>query len=97
VLTHGPDDAPSGWHGDARLRSQWPSVSADVTPRQLAAIRAHLCTGTYKGAALRLGISPRTVRAHVARIRIRLNVETTEQAIYVLVASGQLIVPEFAA
>ena len=65
----------------------------DVTPRQLAAIRAHLATGTVKGAAEVLGISPLTVRDLIADARIRVGVETNEQLVLVLARRGRLSVP----
>ena len=65
----------------------------DVTPRQLATVRALLATGSPKGAAETLGISPLTVRDHLADARLRLGVETNEQLVYVLSRRGRLNVP----
>ena len=65
----------------------------DVTPRQLATVRALLATGSPKGAAETLGISPLTVRDHLADARLRLGVETNEQLVYVLSRRGRLKVP----
>ena len=65
----------------------------DVTPRQLAAVRALLATGSPKGAAELLGISPLTVRDHLADARLRLGVETNEQLVLVLSRRGRLSVP----
>lgn len=64
----------------------------DVTPRQLACFRAILTTGTPKAAADELGISPLTLRNHLAEARIRLGVETNEQAVYLLARRGSLSV-----
>ena len=61
-----------------------------VTPRQLACFQAILATGTPKGAAHLLGISPFTLRNHLATARIRLGVGTNEQAIYLLTKRGVL-------
>ena len=68
-------------------------AGTDVTPRQLQVLGAHVSAGSYKAAGLALGISPRTVRAHLVNVRQRLAVSTTEQAVYVLTARGVLVVP----
>lgn len=68
-------------------------MSREPTERQLQVIAAHVAAGTYKGAGDLLGISPRTVRAHLVSIRQRLGVSTSEQAVYVLTARGILVVP----
>lgn len=65
-----------------------------VTPRQLAAVRAHVVAGTYKGAAVYLGISATSVQRLLRRARANLGVATTVQAVYVLAAQGRLTVPE---
>jgi len=65
----------------------------EVTDRQLAVIRAHVATGTTKGAAAALGISYSTASGHLARARERLDVGTTEQVVYLLTATGKLVVP----
>jgi DNA-binding CsgD family transcriptional regulator len=64
-----------------------------ITPRQLDSIRAHVETGIMKAAAARLGVSTNTLRGHLAGARIRLGVDTTEQAVYVLTVRGELVVP----
>ena len=66
-----------------------------MTPRQLACLQAHLATGSTKGAAEVLGIAPATVAAHLQGARMRLGVDTTEQAVAVLVSRGSLTVPEW--
>jgi DNA-binding NarL/FixJ family response regulator len=70
------------------------AADRSVTPRQLAVLRAHVATGSYRCAAYQLGISYRTVRSHLVAVRLRLGVDTTEQAVYVLTARGVLVVPE---
>jgi hypothetical protein len=70
------------------------SCPRPVTPRQLAAVRAHVATGTYKGAAAHLGISEASVRGLLHRARVNVGVATTMQAVYVLAAAGLLAVPE---
>ena len=62
----------------------------NLTPRQLDCIRALLVTGNGKEAAARLGISPYTLKGHVAGARERLGVDTTAQAVAVLALSGDL-------
>ena len=64
-----------------------------VTARQLACVQAHLTTGSMKAAAHELGISPLTVRNHLETVRLRLGVDTTEQAVAILVSRGRLKVP----
>ena len=63
----------------------------EVTVRQLEVLRAHVRAGT-KGAAYCLGLAPSTVSGHLARIRVKLDVVTTEQAVYLLTARGVLVV-----
>ena len=65
----------------------------ELTPRQLEAVRALLVAGSPKGAAETLGISPLTVRNHLADARLRLRVETNEQLVYVLSRRGKLVGP----
>ena len=69
------------------------SPAAAVTARQLACVQAHITTGTMKAAANVLGISPFTVRNHLEAVRLRLGVETTEQAVAILVSRWRLDVP----
>jgi len=66
-----------------------------VTPRQLQVLAAVVATGTYKGAAFELGVRRDTVRNHLVKLRRSLGVDTTWQAVYLLTASGDLIVPGF--
>ncbi len=69
------------------------TASHGPTARQVAVLATVIASGTYKEAAFALGISPLTVRNHLADIRYRLGVETNGQAIYVLTALGVLVVP----
>jgi len=66
-----------------------------VTRRQLDCVRAHVSEGTSKAAAYRLGLSPSTLRAHLARARVRTAVETTEQLVYLLATSRELVVEDW--
>jgi DNA-binding CsgD family transcriptional regulator len=63
------------------------------TPRQIECLAACVATGTIKEAAHRLGISLTTTNQHLAELRLRLHVETSQQATYVLAADGRLKVP----
>lgn len=54
------------------------------TSRQLDTLRAYVKVGTLAGAAGSLGISVRTVQAHLAALRSRLGVHNEAQAVYVL-------------
>ncbi len=47
-------------------------------------LRAYVRTGTHGGAAQRLGLSARTVQAHLTSLRQRLGVHNEAQAVYVL-------------
>ncbi len=67
---------------------------APLTPGQLAAVQAHVAAGSVKGAASRLGLAAGTVHNHLAVVRDRLGVETTEQAVYLLTHDGILEVPD---
>ena len=61
-----------------------------LTPRQLAAVRAHVSEGTQKAAAYSLGITFRSLVNHLVVVRRKLGCETTEQAVYLLTRSGEL-------
>jgi DNA-binding NarL/FixJ family response regulator len=54
------------------------------TRRQLEVLRAYVQAGTHFDAAQLLGLSIRTVEAHLAALRIRLGVHNEAQAVYVL-------------
>ena len=54
------------------------------TDRQLEVLRSYLQTGTHRAAAHRLGISERTVEAHLNALRARLGVHNDAQAVYAL-------------
>ena len=54
------------------------------TGRQIDVLRAYVMGGTYAAAAARLGLSERTVQAHLASLRSRLGVHNEAQAVYVL-------------
>ena len=63
--------------------------SRDLTPRQLAIVQAHLWLGT-QGAAEQLGISPYTVKSHLAAARARMGVQTEAQLVCLLTLRGCL-------
>ena len=63
------------------------------TSRQVEVLAAHVATGSCRAAAEHLGISHNTVRGHLVRLRLVMGVQTTEQAVYILVAQGRLTVP----
>jgi DNA-binding CsgD family transcriptional regulator len=52
-----------------------------ITPAERRALDAYSRHGTYKGAAHELGKSPRTVEEQLAKVRERLDVTTTMQAV----------------
>jgi hypothetical protein len=54
------------------------------TSRQLEVLGAYVRAGTHLGAAHSLGISVRTVQAHLTSLRQRLGVHNEAQAVYVL-------------
>jgi len=65
----------------------------DLTPRQLAIVQAHLWLGT-QGAAEKLGISPATVKSHMAAARARMGVQTEAQLVCLLTLRGCLTCPK---
>ena len=65
----------------------------DLTSRQLAIVQAHLWLGT-QGAAEQLGISPLTVKSHMAAARARMGVQTEAQLVCVLALRGLLTCPK---
>lgn len=54
------------------------------TARQIEALRAYIRHGTHQEAARAIGVTERTLKAHLASLRQRLAVYTTAQAVYVL-------------
>jgi DNA-binding CsgD family transcriptional regulator len=54
------------------------------TGRQLQVLRTYIRAGTNLNAAKVLGISVRTVEAHLGTLRARLGVRNDAQAVYVL-------------
>lgn len=54
------------------------------TRRQLEVLRACVQAGSHLDAARQLGLSVRTVEAHLGALRIRLGVHNEAQAVYVL-------------
>ena len=61
-----------------------------LTARELEVMRWIASGRQHSDIALRLGLSERTVENHLRRIRRRLGVSNTAQAVQVLVRSGQL-------
>ena len=54
------------------------------TERQVEVLRAYVTAGSHAAAAHDLGVSVRTVQAHLAALRSRLGVHNEAQAVYVL-------------
>lgn len=61
-----------------------------LTPRELEVLRSYASTWSIKETAVVLGLSPLTVRNHLATIRLKAGVTTTGD---VLVVLGWLTVP----
>ena len=68
-----------------------PPTGPSLTPRQLDVLRAVVEHGGHKGAAHALGLSAWTINSYLQDIRRRMGVETTEQAVYLLAVSGELV------
>jgi DNA-binding NarL/FixJ family response regulator len=62
----------------------------EPTPRELEAFAAVCRYGCFKDAGAALGISPHTVRDHMSRLYVKLNVETRVEA---AMALGWLVLP----
>lgn len=54
------------------------------TERQLDVLRAYVRAGTHEAAAKLLGLSTRTVQAHLSALRSRMGVHNEAQAVYAL-------------
>ncbi len=68
-------------------------MGRDVTPRNVEVVAAIVATGSRQAAADQLGIGRHSVDQHLARLTVRLGVESPYQVIYVLTARGLLVVP----
>lgn len=66
------------------MRTREAGHALPPTPRQLEALFAYINFGTYAEAGRRLGLSARTIQAHLAALRSRLAVHNEAQAVYVL-------------
>lgn len=64
----------------------------EPTPRQVEVLATYVAVGSPKRAGARLGISPRTVGAHLANMRRDRRVCTTAQLVYLLTVEGVLVV-----
>jgi hypothetical protein len=68
--------APSG--------SRRPGEALPPTGRQLDVLGTYISEGSHDGAGAILGISARTVQAHLASLRTRLGVHKEAQVVYLL-------------
>lgn len=57
---------------------------ARATDREVVVVAAILATGSEKAAAHRLGLSPSTVKHHLANARSRVGADTTAQLVWIL-------------
>ena len=55
-----------------------------ATDREVVVVAAVLLAGSEKAAAYRLGLSPSTVKHHLANARSRVGAETTAQLVWIL-------------
>jgi len=58
--------------------------SGHATDREVLVVAAVLAAGSEKAAAYRLGLSPSTVKHHLANARSRVGAETTAQLVWIL-------------
>lgn len=58
-----------------------------LTKRERQALRAYATTGSYRLTGDELGLSEQTVRGYLARVRAKLGVPTTVQAVWIARAS----------
>ncbi len=65
----------------ARQARQVSGVVANLTPRELEVLRLLGHGLTMKQVASRLGLSPRTVESHIAKLYRKLGVRTRVQAV----------------
>ena len=56
----------------------------EPTDHEVAILAAYLSEGSIAAAARSLGISPHTVRGHLANIRAKVGATNTAQAVYLL-------------
>lgn len=67
------------------MKHKQPKANASIprlTPRQKDCLQYTADGHTARSIALRLGISERMVRFHLGRARVRLNAESTTQAVH---------------
>ena len=65
----------------------------EPTPRQVEVVAAVVSHGSYACAAEVLGIRPATVRNHLVETRLRMDLDTTLQVVFVLASRGALVCP----
>ncbi len=65
-------------------------VSAELTPRELEVLRAAATGERNQEIAVRLGISPRTVKAHLTSVYNKLGVDSRAAAIAIAAQKGWL-------
>ena len=77
--------AGCGAAAGVRARRVAARASADVaTDREVGVVAAVLLAGSEKAAAHRLGLSPSTVKHHLANARTKMGAETTAQLVWIL-------------
>ncbi len=65
-------------------------MTPPLTPREVETLAAYCRLGSYKAVAFRLGISPRTVKQHLAVVRGKLGADTSARAGMIAVRRGIL-------
>lgn len=77
--------AGRGEAAGVRARSRGDRKSAEqATDREVGVVAAVLVAGSEKAAAHRLGLSPSTVKHHLANARSKVGATTTAQLVWIL-------------
>jgi DNA-binding NarL/FixJ family response regulator len=69
---------------EVRVSPRQAPAGTSPTPAELAALQAYLDAGGVKAAAHRLGVTPSTVKSHLANVRSRVGARTTAEAVLML-------------
>lgn len=73
-----------------RLAAGKEALVGTLSPAERRTLAAYVLAGSYKGTAERLRLSENTVKSHLSRVRTKLDVKTTDEAVSLARETGCL-------